>query len=395
MTGSTASVPSVVAVLSAANFVVGMGAFMVVGLLLPVAADFSLSESEAGGMMTAYAAGYAVLSPVLVSLTGGIGRRRIIAAGVLIFALASLICALASSATLLFAARVFAAAGAGLITPVAASVAAGLSEPSRQASALAAVFFGMTLAQVIGVPAGAWIAFTFGWRAAFAVVVALSIPILWLVWTRVPPGLSFAPVSLRDLQRVMTTPHLMASVLFTALFMTAIYTVYTYLGPLLADQMAYGRNGITATLLIFGLGAVAGNLVGGAVSDRIGPSQTLAGLCVVQIALMPVYSYLPLPDLWVQALSFAWALFGFSFMAAQQVRLIALDPKSAPVLLALNAAAIYVGAAIGSAIGAQVIDSTGLQGLGYAGAVGAVVALVGLSGADRLSARRKRQSPHA
>ena len=144
----------VIVILMATNFVVGMGAFMVVGLLIPVAEDLSLTEAGAGWMMTSYALGYAVLSPVLVSATGAVGRRRILAFGLGIFALASLICAVAPNVTVLFAARVLAAAGAGIVTPVAASIAAGLSPPERQARALAVVFSGMTLAQVIGVPVG-------------------------------------------------------------------------------------------------------------------------------------------------------------------------------------------------------------------------------------------------
>ena len=371
----------------ATNFVIGMGGFMVVGLLVPVAQDMALTEAEAGWMMTAYALGYAVLSPFLVSATGHVGRRRILALGVGIFALAALMCALAPTAGLLNGARVLAAAGAGLVTPVAASVAAGLSPPERQARALALVFSGMTLAQVIGVPAGGWIAYTFGWRSAFGVVAFLSLPALWLIWTRVPAGLSFAPVSLGDLGRVLRHGPEMMAIGFTAVFMAAIYVPYTYLGALLTDTMGYGRDGISLALIIFGIGAVFGNLAGGAIADRIGPSRTLAVLALAQMVIMPVFSLLPLADALLMALLVIWALFGFSFMAAQQVRLISLAPAQAPVFLALNAAAIYVGAAIGSAIGGAAITWIGLTLLGVTGGAIALAAFAILRAADAVLTR--------
>lgn len=379
----------VIPVLSAANFIIGMGAFMVVGLLNPVAEAFAMTPAMAGNLMLYYALGYAVLSPVLVALTGAIGRRRVLAVGLLVFALANLVAALAADETLLFASRVLAAAGAGLITPVAASVAAGLSAPDRQARALAAVFFGLTLSQVFGVPAGGFIAYTFGWRTAFALVALLTLPVVLLIWVLVPAGLSFSPVSLRDLGRTLTNPRQMMAISFTTVFLGAIYIVYTFVAPLLAETMGFARNGITLVLLVFGLGAVAGNLMGGQITDRIGPFRTLMGLTVAQMLIMPLFSLLPMSGAALMALAFCWALFGWSFAAAQQVRLIALDPSNAPVLLALNAAAIYIGAAIGSAIGAAVIDSAGLTWLGVAGGLGAVISAIVLA----LARRPDRQTP--
>ncbi len=380
------SLNPVIGILMATNFVIGMGGFMVVGLLVPVAQDLALTEAAAGWMMTAYALGYAVLSPILVSATGAIGRRRILALGVATFALAALICALAPSIGVLNGARVLAAAGAGLVTPVAASVAAGLSPPDRQARALALVFSGMTLAQAIGLPIGGWIAYTFGWRSAFGLVACLALPALWLIWTRVPAGLSFAPVSLGDLGRVLRHGPQMLAIAFTAVFMAAVYIPYTYLGALLTDTMGYGRNGVTLALFIFGIGAIFGNLAGGAISDRIGPSRTLGVLALAQMVIMPVFSLLPLPDAAVLALLVLWALFAFSFMAAQQVRLISLAPAQAPVFLALNAAAIYVGAAIGSAIGGIAITVVGLVLLGITGGAIALLAFVVLRAADSILA---------
>ncbi len=360
-----------VPMLSAANFVIGMGAFMVVGLLNPVADDLMMTTAGAGWIMTSYALAYAVLSPLLVAASGALGRRRVLAAGLVLFAAGCVVSALAPSA--------------GMFTPVAASVAAGLSAPERRGKALAAVFFGLTLAQVFGVPAGGWVAYTFGWREAFWMVAALSVPLIWLVWTRVPRGLRFQPVTLGDLGRMLSNGPVMLAVLFTTSFLGAVYVVYTYMAPLLSQTMGWGRDGITLALVIYGCGAVIGNLVGGAVTDRIGAGRTLTILAVSQIVLLPPFSMLPMGEGAVMLLLFVWPLFGWSYMAAQQMRLLALAPEAASVVLALNAAAIYVAAAVGSAFGGAVLSAHGLGALGIGAGIAALLAIVHILWSRRLS----------
>ena len=384
-----ASTKRVITALSAANFVIGMGALMVVGLLSPVASDFRIPPAEAGLMMTYYAVGYAILSPLLISLTGQIGRRRILTAALFIFALSNLCALLAPTPTLLFLSRILTATGAGLFTPVAAAVAAGLSPPDRQARALAAVFFGLTLSQVMGVPAGGFIAYTFGWRAAFAMILVLTLPFIVILWRTVPAGLRFQPVSLSDLGRSITNPRDVLALLFTVFFVGSTFVVYTYIAPLLTETMGFGRNGITLILLLFGGGAVVGNLASGIVTDRIGAFRMLIILCVAQICLLPFYSLMPL-SLWVLIpVCFGWSTFGWSFNAAQQLRLISMDRDNAGVLLALNAAAIYVGTALGAYVGGRVLNTAGLLSLGAAAALCAAGALVLLLVSEALIRRRR------
>ncbi len=361
-----------ITVLSACNFVIGMGAFVVIGLLAPVGEALGVTTAQAGYLMTIYAIAYAILSPLLVSWTGGLGRRRVLAIGMGLFGLGALCSALAPGIGWLYAARVVMAAGAGMFTPVSAAVAAGLSAPQERGRVLAAVVFGLTLAQVFGVPTGSWVAYTFGWRFAFWLVLALAAVAGWLVWTRVPKGLRFQPVSLGDLGVVLRDGLVMGAVLFTASFLGAIYVLFTFFQPLLSATMGFERDGITLALLVFGIGAVAGNILGGFMADRIGPVRTLVILSLSQIVILPVFSILPLPVWLLFVVIFFWSVFGWSFMAAQQLRLLSLAPESASVVLALNAAAIYVGTAAGSAVGAQVLAFGGLNLLGVAASVAAL-----------------------
>lgn len=379
------SVKNLIRILSATNFVIGMGAFMVIGMLPPMAADLGLSTAGAGWIMTFYAIAYAISSPLLVSGTGGIGRRKVLFLGLSIFASANLLAAIAPNDTVLFIARALAAIGAGMTTPVTSAVASGVVPPERRAQSLAAVFFGLTLAQVVGVPAGSFIAYSIGWRYAFVLVALLALPCLWLIWTKVPRGLQFQPVGLRDLRAVLADWKTMLAVLFTATFLAAIYVPFTYVAPLMEAHMGFGRNGISAVLLVFGLAAVVGNLLGGWLADRFGATRTLMFLAMSQVVLMPFLSGLPMAGWLLFILVFVWSIFGWSFTAPQQARVIGLAPDRAPVVLSLNAAAIYVGAAVGASVGGGVVSQAGLLALGWAGGGLALIAVGHLWVSSRIS----------
>jgi DHA1 family inner membrane transport protein len=378
--------------LSACNFVIGVGAFVVIGMLEPLGEDLGRSPSQVGQLMTIYAVAYALLSPLLVALTGSVGRRRVMTAGFALFALAAAISAVAPNFAVLSGARVIAAAGAGIFTPLAAAVAAGLYPEEQRARVLAAVFFGLTLSQVMGVPAGSWIAYTFGWRWALWLVLALAVPCTWLIWTRVPAGLRFHPVSMRDLSDVVSEGRLMIAIGFTATFIGSQYILFTYITPLLGETMGFSRNGITMVLMVSGFGAVAGNIMGGYLSDRLGWRKTLTGLCLTQMCLMATFSLLPFNAIQLFIAVFLWAMCSWSFMAAQQTRLINLTGRRAAVVLALNAAAVYIGAAIGSAIGGAMISGYGLLSLGLTASLGAAIALVHLTLSARLNPRSPKPS---
>lgn len=375
MTAPTRAPALLILSLSAANFAIGMAAFVVIGVLSPVAEDFALSSAEAGFVVTAYALAYSVASPVLVAMTGGAERRRVLTAGLVLVALATLGSAAAPTAEALFLGRVFTAIGAGLVTPVASAVAAAASPPERRGKALAAAFFGLTLAQVVGVPAGAWVGYTFGWRAVFAATTGLALIALLLIRLHVPARMPFQPTSLAALGAALTDRRAVLALLFTVFTLGAIYVVYTYAAPLLEARMGWGRDGVSLFLLIFGVGAVAGNLLGGWLTDRIGAYATLMLVGGAQIVLLPVFSLPTPPGALFLGFVFIWSTLGWCFAASQQFRLVALAPERANVMLALNAASIYIGVSFGSWIGGRVIETYGIAGLGAAGAVVALAAV--------------------
>jgi predicted MFS family arabinose efflux permease len=361
--------------LSLANFAVGMGAFVVIGILSPVAADLGIGKAQAGSLLTVYAVVYALSSPLLVAVTGRVDRTWALVGGMAVFSLGALAAALSGSLQAVLAARCAMALGAGIVTPVAASVGVALAGAEGRGRALAVVFGGLTLAQALGVPLGAWLGYAYGWRTAFGVVVVLGVSSIVAFLVRLPRGISVPVATLASLAGVLSSWRQSLAVSFTALFIGALYAFYTFLAPFLEARYQLGRDGVTVVLAIFGAGAVVGNSVGGILTDRIGPQRTLLMLCTAQLILLPAMTWVAMPVVLFGAVVALWSIFSWSFMVPQQARLALLAPERIPVLFALNAAAIYVGGSIGSALGGAALQASGFAVLGPVGAGLALLAL--------------------
>ncbi len=377
-----------VPILSAGNFAIGMGAFVVIGMLNPLADGLGVGPAEAGWIMTVYAITYVIGSPLAVALTGAWGRRLVLVLGMTLFAVAALVSALSTSMLPLLFARTIAALGAGLFTPIAAAVAVTIARPEQRGKSLAAVFFGLTLSQVLGIPTGSYIAYTFGWQSTFMIVFVLALLTAIAVWRIVPARLEIVPASLGSLAATLLDWRAMLNVLYTGTLLAAIYIVYAYLAPLMKETMGHGRDELTLILLIFGFGAVAGNLAGGYLADKIGAVATLVLVSTVQMISMPFFTLLPFNEFLLFILVFTWSIFGWLFMAPQQSRLITFSPERQGILLSLNAAAIYVGVSVGTAIGGIVIEIWGVSAVGIAGGLGGLVALIHLLSSVKLAGPR-------
>ncbi|WP_300060367.1 MFS transporter [uncultured Roseobacter sp.] len=380
--------------LALANFSVGFGAFVVIAILPPLASDLGISSATAGWTMTAYAIAYAIGSPIGVAMTGRVDRRTVLTGGLAMFGVGGLMAALAPSLVTVLGARVVMAIGAGVVTPVAASVAIGLVPAKERGRALAYVFGGLTLAQAIGIPVGAWLGYTLGWRGTFLVAALLALSSAALLRLRLPTGLVVPITTLRALAQALQRPDLAVALLFTVLFMGGVWTLYTFFGPFFEYRLGIGGTGLGVLLLVFGIGAVFGNALGGRLTDRIGPDRTLALLCLAQMILMPVLTLFPFGGgsgsiAGAALLVLLWSLAGWSFMVPQQARLAALDPDLAPILFALNAAAIYVAASLGSLAGGAVLADAGFGPIGPVGAAIVLLALASLPVARRLAARQQ------
>jgi DHA1 family inner membrane transport protein len=364
--------------LALGNFVVGMGVFVVIGIISPIAEGLNVSKSDAGIVVTSYAIAYALLSPVGAALTGSLPRRTVLAAALGLFCLGSLLSALAPSLPVLTASRLIVALGAALYTPLSAGVAVAVTSPEERGWALAKVFGGMTMAQVAGVPFGAWAAYRLGWHAPFFIAAGLAALCAVVLLRAIPSSLQFPSGNVRAVLGALGDLRLMVSVSFTATLMAAVYVVFTYFAPLIEVSAGSNPEVRTAYLVLFGLGAMGGNFAGGYLSDRLGPVRTLVMVCLAHIVLLPLFSVMPWHPLLLALIVFVWSSFAWCFMPPQQSRLAAIAPGMIALALALNAAMIYAGIAAGSAIAAAILARFGLEGLGVAAGIMAVLALVHL-----------------
>ena len=381
-------------VLALGTFAIGTGTFVVTGLLGAVSEDLSVSVATAGHLVTVFAVAYAVGSPVLVAATGRVARRRLLVAALVLFALANVAAAFAPTYLLLLAARVVAACGAAILTPVAGAVAAGLTEPEKEGRALSVVLGGLSVSWVVGIPAGALVADRYGWRMSFVLVAVLAVLAAVGVRALLPAVENPQTEGLVRRLAVVGRPAVLVAVSITALGVGAGFVVLTYVRPLLEKLTDFGGGGIGGMLLLFGLASVAGTALGGYAADRWGYVTSVVPILVVLVISLLSFSLLSVLEagslfavLGTGAALVAWSVVGFALIPLQQYRLIGVAPEEGNEVLSLNASAIYLGQGLGAGLGSAVLGHLSLAALGWAGALCAALALILLLLGIRLSSR--------
>nr|MBA3585563.1 MFS transporter [Gemmatimonadota bacterium] len=321
-------------VLALGTFAIGTGSFVFAGLLGDVAGDLSVSVGTAGQLITVYAIVYAVGSPVLVTITGAVARRRLLVLSLAVFAGANVAAVVLSSFGPLLASRIVAACAAAVFTPTTAVVAASLVTPEKRGRALATVTGGLTIAFAFGIPLGTLVGEYFGWRAAFVLVGVLGAIAVAGIAALLPVIENPPPVSLRDRMLAVEQPAVVAALGLTAIGLGSGFVVFTYVDPLLGDLTGFGGRGISGMLLLFGLAAIAGNALGGYGADRWGYGRSMVVIfVVVALSLMsfslltPVAGSLP-AVVGAGVALVTWSVAGWAITPFQQYRLIELAPHT-------------------------------------------------------------------
>ncbi len=357
------------------NLVIGTGAFVLGGILVPLARDLAISVPMAGQAMTAYALSTALLAPVVLMATGRWSRKHALLLALLLFAAGNVLCALANSLTALLVGRVLMGLGA-VFTPIAAGIAVATVAPARRGKALAFVFLGVSLSYVIGVPLGAWLGQAHGWHLPIWLVVALCGLAIGAVALWVPPNVQAPGASFAGLGHLLARGDVLGVLATTLLYFIAIFAVFSYVGPVLQALSPMSGGRLSVTLSLFGLSGVAGTLVGGLANDRFGSRRCMAVMLSVLGGSMLLLPLAAGSWLGLVALLLVWGTAGFGMMVPQQSRLAGLAPAQAPVLLSLNTSMLYLGTAGGAAVGGAAAGPLGFAHLSWAGAPFVAAALV-------------------
>ncbi|GAB2552847.1 MFS transporter [Rhodanobacter koreensis] len=369
--------------LTVGAFGIGTTEFVIMGLLLQVAADLHVSIAAAGLLISGYALGVFVGAPLLTVATSRMPRKAVLVALMAIFTLGNLACALAPNYPLLMLARVITSLAHGTFFGVGAVVATGLVPADRRASAISIMFTGLTVATLLGVPAGAWLGLHFGWRATFWAVSAIGVIATLVIATLVPAGHGdVTPIAVREELKAIARPPVLLGLLMTVLGFAGVFTVYTYIQPILTQVSGFGESAVSPILLVFGVGMIAGNLLGGRLADRrLMPALllTLATLAVVLGVMGFVLHSQMLTVIFTGLLGVA----AFATVPPLQLWVLQKAEGAQSLASSLNIGAFNLGNALGAWLGGVVIEhGPGLGAVTWVAALvtasGLVVALCGL-----------------
>ncbi|MGO1073108.1 MFS transporter [Lysobacter sp. CA199] len=373
---SAKGLPIALYALTVGAFGIGTTEFVIMGLLLQVAADLQVGLAAAGLLISGYALGVFVGAPVLTIATGRMPRKAVLVALMVIFTLGNIVCAIAPNYTVLMIARVITSLAHGTFFGVGAVVATGLVPADKKASAISIMFTGLTVATLLGVPAGAWLGLQYGWRSTFWAVSIIGLIATVVIATLVPKDKSKPePVALRREIKAVVHPQVLLGLLMTVLGFAGVFTVYTFIQPILTSISGFSAAAVSPILLVFGGGMILGNLIGGRLADkRLAPA--LIGTLIALAIVLGVMTFALHHQL--AAIAFVGLLGVAAFATVPPLQLWVLqktDPAGQNLASSLNIGAFNLGNALGAWLGGAVIE----HGPGL-GAVTWVAALVTLSG---------------
>ncbi len=354
--------------LAAGAFGIGVTEFAPMGLLPVIASDLGVSIPAAGLLISAYALGVVLGAPLMTLTTGRVRRRTLLIGLAALFTLGNVLAAISDNYTALLAARLITSLNHGAFFGVGAIVAASVVPPGRSASAVAAMFMGLTLANVVGVPLATWAGDQVGWRTAFWGIAGLGGVTMLALRLTLPNLPAPAGGSVLGELRALTRPTVLAALGLTVLGSSAMFTVFTYIAPILRNETGASTGFITGMLVTYGVGLTLGNWLGGKFADKSVDRTlliTLAGLSFILTAFAWLMPY-PIPT---SLLIFLWGMASFALVPPLQVRVMKAASDAPNLASAVNIGAFNLGNAIGAALGGGVIAvGFGLPAVALAGA---------------------------
>ena len=375
------------------NFIIGTGTLIVPGMLPALADGLEVTLPVAGQLVSAFAFTVCLSAPLLAGATSRFDRRKLLVSMQLLYVAGHLAAALLSTFAPILVARVFTSFGAALFTAQAAATAALLVPADKRGRAIAFVFLGWSIASVIGVSLGAYVAATIGWRAGFALVAAGALLAAAAVWRYVPAGLNVQPVDARVWRGILGNRALLAVVAVTFLQSAPQFVLLAYIVPATIAFLAAPPATLALILAGFGAVGVLGNVLAARFVDRAGASNVvlMALLSMLVAHVLWPFSVGSLPT--YLAVLFLWGLGCFSANSAQQARLAALAPQQASVSVALNSSALYLGQAVGPVIGGIILAQvSGIAAYQWLAAVSVPLFILAIALSAHLAPRPRVQA---
>lgn len=369
--------PAALFALAIGAFGIGLTEFVVAGILPQIARDFGVDIPTAGLMATTYALGVFVGAPILTVLGAKVPRKTMLIGLALIFTLGNVLTALAPTFPIALAGRILTAFNHGTFFGIGSIIAASLVATDRQASAIAFMFSGLTLANLLGVPAGTWLAQAYDWRLVFWLIAGIGLVTVLSVALLVPRIEAGKAIALKAELRAFVDPQVLLAMGITIFGPAAFFTSITYIAPMMVEEAGFSHTGIAWLMVLFGFGLAVGNWIGGRFTDR-SLFGTLFVTLAAQAAVLFVF-WLGVSSSAVASVSvFLMAAFGFATVSPiQKLVMDRASSAGAPTMAAsVNIGMFNLGNAIGAWVGgATIAAGYGLASPNWAGAILSLVAL--------------------
>lgn len=347
--------------LAIGGFGIGLTEFVIMGLLPDVAADFGITEAEAGWFISGYALAVVVGALGLTAATTRLPRKPVLVALLVLFIAGNAISAIAPTYELMMTGRVIAALSHGAFFGIGSVVAASLVAPEKAAGAIAVMFTGLTAANVLGVPFGTFLGQEFGWRSTFWAISAIGVLALVGIATLVPTlGADGPAPSLRRELGAFRSGQVWLSLLVTVLGFGGMFGAFTYIAYTLTEVSGFDSAAVPWLLVLFGAGLVVGNWIGGRLADR-SIDGTLLGFIAALVVVLALFAWLAWSPIATVALLIAMGGFGFGTVPALQSRVMRYAAQAPTLASGANIGAFNLGNALGAWAGGVAITA----GLGY------------------------------
>ena len=347
--------------LAIGGFGIGLTEFVIMGLLPEVAADFGVTEAQAGWFISGYALAVVVGALGLTAATTRLPRKPVLVGLLVLFIAGNAISAIAPTYELMMTGRVVAALSHGAFFGIGSVVAAGLVAPEKAAGAVAVMFSGLTAANVLGVPFGTFLGQEFGWRSTFWAISAIGMLALVGIATLVPNlGTDGPAPSLRRELGAFRSRQVWLSLLVTVLGFGGMFGAFTYIAYTLTEVSGFESAAVPWLLVLFGAGLVAGNWIGGRLADR-SIDGTLLGFIAALLVVLALFAWLAWSPIATMVLLIAMGGFGFGTVPALQSRVMRYAAQAPTLASGANIGAFNLGNALGAWAGGVAITA----GLGY------------------------------
>ncbi|NOU77505.1 MFS transporter [Paenibacillus sp. LMG 31459] len=356
------------------SFLVGTTQFSIVGMLDKIAASAGVSVSTAGQLITVFALGNAIGTPIVMIATAKMNQRKQLLMALMVILLGIAATLLLPGFGLLMASRVVLGLGTGIFVVTAYSLASKLASPGRQGSAMSNVAMGFSSSLVFGVPIGRIMAASYDWKTIFWVIGLLCLLAVFLVAKTIPAMEGEASIPLSRRLAFLKNPRIAFTLGITFFVFIGFSVVDTYITPFLAAAMPSMESSMSVILLTLGLGSLMGSRLGGFLADRIGVVRTLFCSMAVQVlALVLLSSVLG----WVTGIIIflvVWEIAVWTFGPTQNFNLVSLAPESSSIVLSLNSSFVQLGFAAGAGIGGISIGSFSILDIPWISTVSVVIA---------------------